>query len=225
MRLFTLDERLSLCASLVRHNSKIADIGTDHACLPVYLVYSGICPCAVATDINEGPLMSGRECVHRYSLEDRIDLRLCSGLEKVKREDADDIIIAGMGGELIRDILSSCDFIKDSSLRLILQPMTKYEVLIRYLYDNGFILLQQKTCRVKDKVYTVLQAQYTGDKIQYDEYDTYRGILDLSDPVSREFISRAVTHLEKKGLSSPDLKTVAEKLKSELKEGSDNEQS
>ena len=218
MRLKSLDERLTLCASFVRQGKKVADIGTDHAYLPVYLVYTGKAVSAVATDINEGPLNSAKLNVEKYGLSDKIDLRLCDGLDKVTREDADDIIIAGMGGELIRDILKRCDFIKDSDVNLILQPMTKYEELIRYLYDNGFYISKQKACKAGSKIYTVILASYSGEIRSYSDEDIYTGALDLCDKLSVEFLKQTVSHLKKKGIKDKDLQSTAQRLEKKINE-------
>ena len=144
MRLFSLDSRLSLCASFVRDGVKIADIGTDHAYLPIWLLLNGKIESALACDINEGPLNSGKADVLRYDLSDKITLRLSDGLENVEECEADDIIIAGMGGELISRILSDCSWAKNKEKRFILQPMTKCEVLIKWLYESGFEIIEQK---------------------------------------------------------------------------------
>ena len=144
MRLFTLDKRLLLCASFVRENCTLADIGTDHAYLPIWLVKNGIINSALACDINEGPLNSGKADVDRFELSDKITLRLSDGLKNVNENEADDIVIAGMGGELITKILSECEWAKTKGKHFILQPMTKCEVLISWLCENGFEIIEQK---------------------------------------------------------------------------------
>ena len=182
MRLFSLDNRLSLCASFVRKGATLADIGTDHAYLPVWLVSNGVISKALACDINEGPLCSGYDTVSRYELCDNITLRLSDGLKKVNETEADDIVIAGMGGELISKILNDCPWAKTKGKHYILQPMTKCEVLINYLYENGFEIREQKACECDKKHYTVMLVQYTGKCETPKRSFLYTGKLDVNDP-------------------------------------------
>ncbi len=140
------DSRLSLCASFVRQGARLADIGTDHAYLPVWLCRNGVCPSAIAADINPEPLSRGQLTVEEAGLSDRITTRLSDGLSEISAGEADDIVIAGMGGELIAKIIGSCAFSRDKDKRWILQPMTKSEILIEWLCDNGYSILRQDCC-------------------------------------------------------------------------------
>lgn len=214
MRLLKLDNRLSLCASFVRPHAKLCDVGTDHAFLPVFLAYSGIVDSCIATDINKGPLESGQTCVNKYNLNDKIELRLCNGLESVKEDEVDDIVIAGMGGELIIDILSKCDFINKKNL--ILQPMTKYNLVIEWLYKNGFDIDKQKACESDGKYYTVILASYKGSQKEYSDEDSYLGNLDMTDQDSKMFIKSQIKHLNNKLNSEPSLSSLIKKLSEEI---------
>ncbi len=118
-----LSERLSACAKLVREGASLADIGCDHGYIPVYLCEKGYIKSAVACDINEKPLNSCKALVAQYNLENKIKCVLSDGFENIASDDFDDALIAGMGGELIADILSRCAYIK--SKHLIINPMTK----------------------------------------------------------------------------------------------------
>lgn len=122
-----------MCAGFVRQNARLADIGTDHAYLPLWLCLNGTCPSAVAADINPEPLSRGRAAIKSFNAEHLISARLSNGLENIAENEADDFVIAGMGGELIAAILDSCTYAKSSEKHFILQPMTKSEVLIKYL--------------------------------------------------------------------------------------------
>ena len=126
----SLSKRLNAVASLVELGSSVADVGTDHGYIPVYLVENKISPFVVAMDINEKPLASCKSLVKAAGFEDVISTRLSNGLEKLDRGECDTVIIAGMGAELIVDILSNCDFVNE--LHLILQPMTRHECLRRF---------------------------------------------------------------------------------------------
>lgn len=129
----SLDQRLRMCADFVRQNARLADIGTDHAYLPLWLCLNGTCPSAIAADINPDPLSRGQAAIMNFNAEHLISTRLSNGLENIGENEADDFVIAGMGGELIAAILDSCTYTKNSEKHFILQPMTKSEVLIKYL--------------------------------------------------------------------------------------------
>ncbi|MGN1126645.1 MAG: class I SAM-dependent methyltransferase, partial [Ruminococcus sp.] len=115
-----LPKRLSLIASMVDEGAVVADIGTDHAHLPIFLVQSKICPSALACDIKESPLETGRQNIEFCHLEDKIKTRLSDGLSSIKSNEADTFTIAGMGGDMIIHILSSCPYIFDKKYTLIL---------------------------------------------------------------------------------------------------------
>ena len=216
MRLFSLDSRLSLCASFVRDGVKIADIGTDHAYLPIWLLLNGKIESALACDINEGPLNSGKADVLRYDLSDKITLRLSDGLENVEECEADDIIIAGMGGELISRILSNCSWAKNKEKRFILQPMTKCEVLIKWLYESGFEIIEQKACECDKKHYTVMVAKYSGNCTTPSRSFLYLGKLDTEDENSKAYLSHIVSHLEKRAIGDKSLNEVIESIKGRI---------
>ena len=133
--LFTLNNRLQLCAEMVRKGSRIADIGTDHAYLPVWLVRAGIASFALACDIKAEPLKAGEQNIRKYHAENLVETRLCDGLRSVKSDEVDDIIIAGMGGETIVHILSDAPWIKDKNKSLILQ-FSYYTTLCRRMASD-----------------------------------------------------------------------------------------
>lgn len=215
MRIFSLDNRLSLCASFVRNGVTLADIGTDHAYLPVWLVSNGVINKALACDINEGPLRSGFETVSRYELCDNISLRLSDGLKEVNKNEADDIVIAGMGGELIAKILSDCPWAKTPGKHFILQPMTKCEVLIKYLCQNGFEIIEQKACECDSKHYTVMLVEYTGDIKPIEKDFLYIGKLNKKDEQSKAYLKHVLSHLQKRSIGDKSLLPVIEKIKGE----------
>ena len=201
MRIFQLDPRLQLCADLVRQGAKLADIGTDHAYLPVWLVSKEICPQAVAVDVREGPLERARENVVRYGMTSQIRLSLSSGLTDVQPEEADDIVIAGMGGELIAQILQQAPWVKSEEKHLILQPMTTAKELRLWLRENGFVLLGEKCVRSEEKIYSVLLAAYVPEKVdsfENEELYPYIGLLTGKTAEEREYIEKVIHRLSKK---------------------------
>ncbi len=159
-----LDSRLSLAASFVRDGSTVADIGTDHAYLPIYLLLTGKSTEAIAADINEGPLERATINCARYGVRDKMTLCLSDGLKDLPLEEkgVSDIVICGMGGELIASILSASDYIKDPQVRLILQPMSHPEKLREYLAKEGFKTVDGMMAKAQDKLYQCIVCEYDG---------------------------------------------------------------
>lgn len=217
-RILKPDGRLSLCAEYVRGGSRLADIGTDHAYLPIALCLDGRLDYALACDINELPLRSAQENIAARGLSDKIQTRLSDGLKEVRPDEADDIVIAGMGGELIRDILSAAPWVKESSKRLILQPMTHHDDLVLWLYRNGFDIVRQGAVYDGGKYYTVLAAEYTGEPKEPDLFTAVVGKLDTEDENSRGFLNRCLNNLRNKSKGDSSLIPVANQLAEVLNE-------
>lgn len=159
-----LDDRLSLVASFVRKGAVLADVGTDHAYLPIHLLLTGICLHAVATDINEAPLNRAREHAAKYGATDRITFCLADGLAGIDlaAEGVTDIAVCGMGGELIAGILEAAPYTRMSGVRCILQPMSSTEDLRRYLAAAGYRIEDEKLAAAGGKIYTCLAVVYDG---------------------------------------------------------------
>lgn len=191
-----LDKRLATVASMVRRGSRVADIGTDHAYLPVYLVQAGVCPCGIAADIRTGPLEAARRAVSEAGLTDVIALRLGDGLAPVAADETDDIVIAGMGGETIAEILSAADWVKDTRLRLVLQPMTRAEELRRWLLTSGFAITEERLVRDGHRLYPVMAAAYTAAEPETDEFAFYAGFFSAEE--GRPYREMMAEHLTRR---------------------------
>ncbi len=152
-----MDSRLLTCARLCT-GDVICDVGTDHGYLPCYMIENGLCRKAYACDIAQGPLNSAIAHIKERCLSDKITSVLSDGLDSVERSDITDVVIAGMGGELIADIISRCVWLKDG-INLVLQPMTKPEVLRKWLYENGFCVTRELACVSGRFVYSVMQVR------------------------------------------------------------------
>ena len=174
-----LDSRLLACAAFVRRGSVAADIGSDHAYLPIYLVKHGICPRAIASDINEGPVNRAKINIGISGLSKKIDVLLADGLDEAAAFEPDDIIIAGMGGELIRDIINASEYVKSPRVRLILQPMTMPEVLRAYLAENGYNVIDETVCTAAGKYYQIICAQYDGKLRSFSDFELLLGHINL----------------------------------------------
>ncbi len=205
-----LDARLSAVASLVRVGSRVADIGTDHAYLLTYLIERGICPEGIAADLRKGPLDNARQTVIDADLSDKVELILSDGLENINEGSCDDIVLAGMGGNLIADILSKAYWIKNENINIVAQPMTHAEVLRQFFIDNAFEITKEKTATDGRRIYCVMSATYTGEIKQHDISYIYTGqLFENNDRITYKYIEKMLTTLEKKlsaltGAGKPD---------------------
>ncbi|MBE6756316.1 MAG: SAM-dependent methyltransferase [Ruminococcaceae bacterium] len=173
-----LDTRLKMAAEEVRQGKKVADIGTDHAYLPAYLIENNICPSAIAADIGKGPLENAKKVVSTSPLlSEKIQLRLSNGLEKISPDEADDIVIAGMGGILISEILTKAPWVKNENKRLILQPMSHAEDVRKYLCENGFEIIKEKASTDGKHNYIIIVAEFRNKENDKDEAFYYKGLI------------------------------------------------
>lgn len=196
---FSLDNRLSLCASFVREGTRLADVGTDHAYLPVKLAAEGKLLSAVACDIRKGPLENAKASIIENGVEDIVKTVLSDGLDDITPEEADDIVIAGMGGELIARIIERTQWLKDGNKRLILQPMTRMETLRLFLFSSGFDIVQEKACVSGKKCYSVMLCRYDGIVRECSKRTQYFGLLDECDSLeAKQYISMISSKLQRK---------------------------
>lgn len=197
-----LDFRLRTVASFVRQGSRLADIGTDHALLPCALVKEGVCPSAIASDVRVGPTEAANRSVSSSELEEKIEVRLGDGLSTIAPHEVDDIVIAGMGGETISAILQAAEWTKDVRYRLILQPMTHAEKLRRYLYENGFVIEEERIADDGRRCYTVICASYADNGFAPTAEQCYVGKVPM--PEGKALLERICRALQKQQQASPD---------------------
>ncbi len=207
-----LSKRLSAVASLVKPGSRIADVGTDHGYIPVYLCKAGLIKGAVASDINEGPLSSCKALVKQEGLEDKIELRLSDGLDSLCDDEFDTVIIAGIGGELIADILSRCKYL--SSKHIILNPMTHPEIARKFLFDNGYEINNDIIVYDSNHYYSVFDAVYTGEVIEKNRADYYLG--NIKNFSQKEYFIHLLNFLKNKSKSGDDYSDIITALEEKL---------
>lgn len=194
-----LDSRLSAVANLVRENIKFADIGTDHAYLPVFLIENGKINNAIAADLRKGPIENARETVEAHNLTEKIELRLSDGLDNFSDGEVNEIAVAGMGGLLISQFVERTEWLKNGDIHLILQPMTHEEELRKTLFDNGFIIDSEVVAEDTDKLYIIISAYYYGDATAYTDLDLIVGRLPLKqDKLSKKYLAKIYTKYNKK---------------------------
>ncbi len=208
----------------------MADIGTDHAYLPIFSVLSGISCSALASDINKGPCERANKNVRNYGLSDKINVICCDGLAKAREFSPDDIVIFGMGGELIAKIIDDAPFVRDKNIRLILQPMTKSEVIREYLARSGFNIISEALSEAEGRQYFTICAEFDGEVREFDETEYLLGKFNLEnhseDPVFEKIVNRNIRAMEikiagkeKAGDTATEEKNLLAKLK-EIKKGS-----
>lgn len=199
LQTLNLDSRLLLVASFVRNGSKVADIGTDHAYIPVYLLQKGISPSAVAADLRKMPLENAKKTIARFGLSSKIQTVLSDGLDKIDKDSCNDIIIAGMGGLLIIEILARTSWIFSKKYRIILQPMSHREDVRRFLFENGFEIREEKCCLDGKHCYCVIAAEYTGKKTEHTPAEIYVGTLaKRKDEAAQIYLKNTLSRLEKR---------------------------
>ncbi len=169
-----LSLRLRTIASLVPIGARVCDVGTDHARLPIYLKQHKIAISVIATDLNEKPLKFAKENIEKSGISG-IKLRLCDGLSAVQKGEVDTVIVAGIGGEVMSEILKSCNWIKSSNITLILQPTTSPEILRKSLINNGFDILTEIPLFENGKIYSIMTARFCGGALNYPEHFYYIG--------------------------------------------------
>ncbi len=187
----SLDSRLMSALPYLSKDGIVADIGTDHAYLPIEILKKGLARRAVACDVNKGPIESARRNIAEAGLSDRIDTLQTDGLHGVEQYHPTDVMIFGMGGELIVKILSEAPWLKGSSVNLILQPMTHPEILRGWLLENGFSI-QGETLTFEEQYYQTVHAVFGGEWEPYTEEELFFGrhIWGGDSPLLADFLKR-----------------------------------
>ena len=137
----------------------MADIGTDHGFLPVWLVKYGVIDFAIAADLREKPLETAKRTAERHGLEDRISFRLCDGLAAIRPEEVDTVSIAGMGGETIVTILEAAPWTLERGTRLLLQPQSGSYELRTFLCEKGYRILRETIAREENRFYILMEVE------------------------------------------------------------------
>ena len=188
-----LSNRLLSVCSFVPSGYTVADIGTDHARVPIWLIQKGIIDTAIASDIGKGPLDKARENINYYGLTDKIELRLGNGMETLSPGDADCIIIAGMGGELMSNLIKT--YIPQGTKRLILQPMTDSYFIRDALTSCGYKITSEDLIYENDKFYSVIVCEPGVSKLTQEE--TFLSPFMKIHPLYKEYLLYKTSRMEK----------------------------
>ncbi len=196
-----LDERLYAAASLVRDGAYVCDVGTDHAYLPCALMQMGKISGGMAMDINEGPLENANRTIEAYRLQESIVTRLSDGLDALTEEEQNritDVMICGMGGELIDTLIGRADWLKNAEKCLILQPMTQIPYLRKALYRKGYSIVEEIPIVDKNHLYTVIKAVYTGEAVAIDEFFAQVGkVMENESEMAKQYLNVVSGRLKK----------------------------
>lgn len=230
-RLFKLDNRLLACCNFIKPHAKIADIGTDHAYLPIWLMLNDRIDHAIACDLRHGPLLNAENNIKKYNLESKIETRLSDGLENVSKDEVDTVIIAGMGGEIITQIIKSAKWLKDYNKSIILQPMSNDESLRIFLKNEGFEIIEEIAVLSHNKIYSVMNIRFSNNKFITDNlYEFIGKINPIASNDSFIYINKKISSLNNRILgfnpSSYEYKHIhkaIEDLKNILKENDLND--
>ena len=192
MNVLTLPPRLAQIAACISPCRCMADIGTDHAYLPAALCLDGICQTAIAADVRPGPLRRAAATVKRYGLEKEIALRLGNGTAPLAPGDADTIVIAGMGGLMIAQIIQNGLSVIRSASQVILQPMTAAMELREFLSASGFTITGEYLAKEDTKIYNILTIASNPDPHPLTPAECYLGreLLRNRPPLFDEYLQR-----------------------------------
>ena len=177
-----LSERLRAVTELVTKGNRVADIGCDHAYTSIYLVKNGIAPCAIAMDINAGPIERAKENVALYGLEDNIVVRRSDGVKELGAEEADTLLITGMGGLLMKKILSDKPEVTTAAKELVLQPQSEVEELRRFLHSIDFVITAEQMRKEDGKFYVMFRAEKMDSKKNAGVKQESKDILQTKQP-------------------------------------------
>lgn len=157
-----ISNRLMTAAALVTPGYTLADVGTDHGYIPIYLLQQKKIPAAIAMDINEGPLERAKEHIALYGLEPYIQTRLSDGVAALTPGEVDAVLIAGMGGGLVMHILKDGEKVCQAAKELILQPQSEIERVREFLEEEGYAILAEDMVLEDGKFYPMMKVQYQG---------------------------------------------------------------
>lgn len=213
-----LSNRLKHISDLITDVKSLVDVGTDHAYIPIYLVKNNTVRSAVASDINKGPVEKAKKNVKSYNLSNKISCRLGGGLTTVKPKEVEAAIIAGMGGNLIRDIIEDSLEVFKQLNYAVLQPVQNPEVLREYIYKSGFTILDETIVKDDEKYYEVIKVKYDNNKQNIEPifYEISKTLLMKKDPIFKEYIEFKLQKYTRVYENIKDETELAQKRKLEL---------
>lgn len=188
-----LSKRLQAVAGLVGDNLVVADVGTDHGYIPIYLIESGKCQKAFAMDVNEGPLLRAKDHIQMHGLTECITTRLSDGVKALKVGECECVVVAGMGGALAIKIMEEGKEVFHSLQEFVLQPQSELDKVRQYLNENGFQVVAEDMVLEDGKYYPMMKVINAVDsKYSLAELKFGRGLLNQKHPVLKMFLEKEV---------------------------------
>lgn len=187
-----LSRRLKRLADMITKGNRLADVGTDHGYVPIYLCEQNKIPSAIAMDVNRGPLERAKAHIQEAGLTAYIETRLGDGLDSLGANEADAVLIAGMGGPLTVRILTRGRAALCGVRELILQPQSEIAGVRRWLLENGYRIVQEDMVQEDGKYYPMFRAVSCEGIEEYSEEEYHYGRLEIqrSHGVLREFLEK-----------------------------------
>lgn len=210
-----LSKRLFAVAGLVTPGLRLADVGTDHGYIPLWLIEEGIVPSAIAMDVNEGPLERARENIKSHGLKEKIQTRLSDGVQALEPGEAQSLVIAGMGGSLVIRILQEGPAVLEAAEEVILQPQSDIWKVRRFLAETGYRIAEERMVMEDGKFYPMMRAVH-GDSGEMSDIDYLYGprLLEEKDACLGLFLEKEEQTLEKlrEGLWASGTEKARERL-------------
>ena len=209
-----LSERLNTVVSFVKPGSRVVDVGTDHGYVPIELAQRGIIIHGLAMDVRKGPLERAKEHIRQYGLEDVIETRLSDGICQLQDHEADTVIVAGMGGELVIHILEEGRRFWDQIGHWILSPQSELDKVRDYLVEQGFAIERETMLKEEGKYYVVMDV-VRGQMESLKPWESLYGPLLLKEknPVLAELLQKEKTLCESilKGLAGQESESAGKR--------------
>ena len=189
-----------MAASLVCGGKTVCDVGCDHGKLSLYLVKSGKAEKIIATDINKMPLQKAIDLFSENGVSDKAQFYLTDGLQGLtETDDITHVVICGLGGDTIAQIIRNAPFIKENRVKLVLVPAQSGDKVRRFLYENGYSITAEHTVGENKKFYTAITAEYTGEVVECDAYRCFIGESEnCTGADAKGYFEMVLTRLEKK---------------------------
>lgn len=200
-----LSKRLQAVANLVSAGVTLADVGTDHGYVPIYLIQTGKCSCAIAMDVNQGPLLRAKSHIEEQGVSEQIDTRLSDGVKHLSEGEVECVVIAGMGGALTVKILEQGENIFRSLKEFVLQPQSEIWKVREYLCKKGYLIIDEDMVLEEGKFYPMMKV-INGQAPAYNKIELKYGkiLLEKKHPVLRQFLEN---ELQKQTIVLDNLKT------------------
>lgn len=193
-----ISDRLKAIAQRVENTNTVADIGTDHAYIPIYLIQNQIAKRVIACDIKKGPAMRAMANINVNGLSDKIEVRIGDGLKPILPQEVDCIVIAGMGAKVMQAILTSGQDRISEHTKLILQPMKNVDLLRRFLYENGYTITAEGLVEDGIKIYTVIVAQKGVSQLPEEKYyHIGKCLIENKDPLLGVYLKKEIVRMKR----------------------------